>query len=146
MKPVCIHGILLIMAMLMLTSCSGVDINDEAAVIKDIQGTWTGYEIVGDTYRHIKVNFRDNTFEGWLQTSDSPAEPLWNVLPNENGNYSLGTVLEHPEDGGKYRSFNFVILKRCCGDNSITAKTLSKLITYQEIEGLRVNGLESTKQ
>ena len=119
-----------------ITSCSRVDINDEQAVMKDIQGTWIGYEYTGGIFRHIKVNIKENTFDGWLQTSDSDIEPSWTVLPTESGTFSLSSVLENSTKAGKFRKFSFVINGRCCGDNSLTAKTLSELIAYIDGKGL----------
>jgi hypothetical protein len=119
-----------------ITSCSRVDINDEEAVMKDIQGTWTGYEYTGGIFRHIKVNIKENTFEGWLQTSDSEIDPSWTVLPTERGTFSLSSVLENSTKARKFRKFSFVINGRCCGDNSLTAKTFSELIAYIDGKGL----------
>jgi hypothetical protein len=119
-----------------ITSCSRVDINDEQAVMKNIQGTWIGYEYTGGLFRHIKVNIRENTFEGWLQTSDSDIEPSWTVLPTESGTFSLSSVLENTNEAGKFRKLSFVINGRCCGDNSLTAKTLSQLIAYMDGKGM----------
>jgi hypothetical protein len=121
-------------------SCSGIDINDDLAVLQDVQGTWIGYEKTGDIYRHVKLYISDNTFNGWLQTTDSGEEPSWTVLPNENGTFSLSSVLVKADSSGKYRKFNFFINGRCCGDNSLTAKTLSGIITYEEGKGLQVDG------
>jgi hypothetical protein len=118
------------------TSCSGIDINDEQAVMKDIQGTWIGAEHNGNIYRHIKLIISDNTFAGWYQFSESVDEPVWTVVPTENGTISLSSVQENPDETGKYRSINFFILHRCCGDNSLTANILSKIITYQDRKGL----------
>jgi len=123
-----------------LTACSGVDIDDDLAVMKDIQGTWVGDDLAGNFYRHIKVNITDNRFDGWLQISDSITEPAWTILPTETGTFSISSVQEKVSGTGKYRSFNFVILGRCCGDNSLTAKTLSEMITYENRKGLLVAG------
>jgi len=138
-----VKGILLTTAVAVLTACSGIDIDDEIAVMNDIQGTWIGYELTGSTYRHIKVNITDNSFDGWLQISDSITEPAWTVLPTESGTFSLSSVLENASDAGKYRKFNFVILHRCCGDNSLTARTLSEMVTYDDGKGLYVAGRAS---
>jgi hypothetical protein len=121
-------------------SCSGVDINDDLAVLQDIQGTWIGYEKTGDLYRHVKLYITDNTFNGWLQMTESGEEPAWTVLPNENGTFSLSAVLDNAKDSGKYRKFNFFIRGRCCGDNSLTARTLSGIIIYEDGKGLLVSG------
>jgi len=140
MKTNYLKNAAIITVIAILTTCSGVDIDDDLAVMKDIQGTWVGYELIGDLYRHIKVNITDNSFDGWLQTSDSVTEPVWTVLPTENGTFSLSSVQEKTSGTGKYRRFNFVILRRCCGDNSLTAKTLSEMITYDDRKGLLVAG------
>jgi hypothetical protein len=124
-------------------SCSRVDINDEQAVIKDIQGTWTGCEYIGGVYRHIRLNISDNAFDAWIQSSDSDQEPSWNPIPNEKGIISISSVLENPDSEGKYRRITFSILGSCCGDNSSTAWTLSKMITYHDGKGLYVAGRES---
>jgi hypothetical protein len=131
-----IKGIVFFTLIVVITSCSRVDIDDEQAVMKDIQGTWIGREYIGGIFRHIKVNIKENTFEGWLQTSDSDIEPSWTVLPTESGIFSLSSVLENPKEAGKFRKFSFVINGRCCGDNSLTARTLSQLITYMDGKGL----------
>lgn len=129
-------GLILLCAV--FTSFSGVDINDEQAVFNDIQGTWTGCEYSGTFYRHIKISISDNSYDGWLQVSDTRDEPEWTVLPGEKGTISLSSVLESA-DAGKYRRFKFQI-QGCCGDNSYTAKTLSDLINYMEGAGLYVAG------
>jgi hypothetical protein len=123
-----------------LFSCSGVDINDDLAVLQDIQGTWIGYEKTGDIYRHVKLYISDNTFNGWLQTTESGEEPAWTVLPSENGTFSLSGVLDNAKGSGKCRKLSFAIQGRCCGDNSLTARTLSRIITYEDGKGLQVEG------
>lgn len=130
----------------LLTSCSGIDINDEKAVIKDIQGTWIGKAPVGELYRHIKVTITDNRFNGWLQTTDSLNEPEWTVLPTESGTFSISSVQEEASGGYKFRSLNFAIAGRCCGDNSLTAITLSQLVTYVNKKGLSVAGSTSMER
>jgi hypothetical protein len=140
MKTINIKCAAIITILSILTACSGIDINDDLAVMKDIQGTWVGEELVGNSFRHIKVNFADNRFDGWLQTSDSIIEPEWTILPTEIGTFSISSVQETTSGNGKYRSFNFAILGRCCGDNSLTAKTLSEMITYDSKKGLLLAG------
>ena len=136
-----LKGMIFIAIISILTACSGVDIDDDTAVMKDIQGTWVGNMQTGNIYRHIKVNITDNRFDGWLQTSDSLTEPIWAVLPTETGTFSISSAREKLSGTGKFRSFNFVILGRCCGDNSLTAKTLSEMITYDSRKGLLMAGM-----
>jgi len=140
MKTTNLKDAAIITIIAILSACSGVDIDDDLAVMKDIQGTWVGDDLAGNFYRHIKVNITDNRFDGWLQISDSITEPAWTILPTETGTFSISSVQEKVSGTGKYRSFNFVILGRCCGDNSLTAKTLSEMITYENRKGLLVAG------
>jgi hypothetical protein len=140
MKTTFVKYAAIITVIAILTSCSGVDIEDDLAVMKDIQGTWVGEDLAGNFYRHIKVNITDNKFDGWLQISDSITEPDWSILPTERGTFSISSVQEKVSGVGRYRSFNFAILGRCCGDNSLTAKTLSEMITYDNRKGLLVAG------
>ena len=140
MKTTNLKDAAIITIIAILSACSGVDIDDDLAVMKDIQGTWVGDDLAGNFYRHIKVNITDNRFDGWLQISDSITEPAWTILPTETGTFSISSVLQKVSGTGRYRSFNFAILGRCCGDNSLTAKTLSEMITYENRKGLLVAG------
>lgn len=146
MKTTCLKYTAIIALTAILTACSGVDIEDDQAVMKDIQGTWVGNDMAGNFYRHIKVNITDNRFDGWLQISDSIADPAWTILPTESGTFSISSVNEKVSGTGKYRSFNFSILHRCCGDNSLTAKTLSEIITYDSRKGLMLAGSLSMRR
>jgi hypothetical protein len=143
MKRGCLKVIGLIAVFAVLNSCTGVDINDEQAVLKNIQGTWIGFERIDGIYRHIKLIISENSFDGWIQSSDSGHEPSWTAIPNEKGTISLSSVLENPEGNGKYRKITFSILGSCCGDNSSTAWTLSKMITYNDGRGLVLAGRAS---
>ena len=128
----------LLVWMALFTSCSGVDIGDEQAVMDDLQGTWIGLEQTKNFYRHIKLNISGNTYHGWIQYSDSAEEPDWTPLPAESGTFSLSSVMANTDIAPKFRRLSFSIPKACCGDNSVTAKTLSQTITYQEDKGLFV--------
>jgi hypothetical protein len=140
MKSIILKHAAIITIIAVLTACSGVDINDDLAVMKDIQGTWVGEELAGNIYRHIKVNFTDNRFDGWLQTTDSITAPAWTILPTESGTFSISSLQEKESGNGKYRAVIFAIHGRCCGDNSLTAKTLSEMITYDGKRGLSLAG------
>ena len=127
---------------LIMTLCNfgcGIDIHDEQNVIHDIQGSWIGYEKISGTFRHIKLIFTENTFDSWLQISDSENEPSWTILPSESGTFSLSSVLENSTSTRKYRTIRFSNFGSCCGDNSATSWTLSKLITYDEGGGLTIS-------
>ena len=124
---------------LILTFCNfgpAIDIHDEQEVIHDIQGTWIGYENIAGTFRHIKLIFTENTFDSWLQISDSEVEPSWTILPSESGTFSMSSVLNNSTSTGKYRKIRFSNFGSFCGDNSTTSWTLSNLISYDEGGGL----------
>lgn len=140
MKAINLKSAAIFAIFVITTACSGVDIHDETAVIKDIQGTWIGKARVGELYRHVKVTISENRFEGWLQTTDSVAEPEWTILPTESGTFSISSVQMEESGKDQFRSLKFVISGRCCGDNSLTAITLSEMITYMNKNGLSVTG------
>ncbi len=122
-------------------SCvTSVDINNEEAVMKDIQGSWIGSQNIGKEYRHFKLKVENNLFEGWIQTSDSQNEPSWAADTDEKGFISLSSLLDDPDKNFKYRKFAFTCSGRCCGDKSFSVKTLAELITYQEGKGLILDG------
>lgn len=128
-----------ILLLAVFASCSTADINNEQAVMTDIQGTWIGYEITGAMYQHIKLRIVKDAFEGWVQTSDSQAEPEWAELPNEKGLISLSSIQEDPENTIKFRKFAFTCDGRCCGDKSLSLKALSGMISYVEGKGLTLS-------
>ncbi len=120
------------------TSCSKVDINNEQDVLKDIQGTWVGYEKNPTGFTHIKLNISEDSFDGWVQNSDSEKEPVWSILPGETGTISLSSVIVDPNGSSKIRKFSFSVSGRCCGDKSLVVESLSKLLSYNEGKGLYV--------
>jgi hypothetical protein len=139
--PVCLRGILFTVLFTVFFSFSNsVDINNEKAVMKDIQGTWVGCQNIGKVYRYFKLSVADNLFEGWMQTTDYPNEPIWEAVPDEKGIISLSSLINDPEKNFKYRKFSLTCPGRCCGDKSFSVVTLTKLITYLEGKGLMLEG------
>jgi hypothetical protein len=139
-KSVLLKSVTVLLVTVIANSCSKININDEQAVIKNIQGTWIGYENTGTFYQHIKLNISENSFDGWVQISDSEKTPSWDALPGETGTYTLTSVQDDPAVPAKFRKFSFTIPGRCCGDKSLTIQTLSRLLTYVEGKGLYVGG------
>jgi hypothetical protein len=139
-RSVYLKGVSLIIFIAVFISCSTIDINNEQAVMKDIQGAWIGYENTGNMYRHVKLSIDKDSFEGWVQTSDSQSEPIWTDLPGENGLISLSSLQEDPNGDLKFRKFAFTCSGRCCGDKSLSLQALSNLITYDEGKGLILGG------
>jgi len=129
-----------ILLLVVFSSCSKTDINNDVAVMNELQGTWTGNELTGTMYQHIKLRIVNDSFEGWVQMSDTQAEPEWTELPNEKGLISLSSVQDDPENTVKFRKFAFTCDGRCCGDKSLSLKALSGMISYVEGKGLTMNG------
>jgi len=123
-----------------LVACKSVDINDEAAIVRDIQGTWTGCEKVGDLYTHIKLNIMKDSFDGWVQVTDSETAPEWSIVPSESGTYTLNSVQEDPGKDMKFRKLTFSVAGRCCGDKSLAIESLQKEISYVDSKGLSMAG------
>ena len=140
-KSACLGGVLFVVLFVFFFSCSrAVDIKNEEAVMKDIQGTWIGCQPIGKEHRHFKLSVENNSFEGWIQISDSQNEPSWAADTDEKGFLSLSSLLDDTDKNMKYRKFAFTCSGRCCGDKSFSVKTLAELITYQEGKGLILDG------
>lgn len=140
-KPIRLHKVLFAIFFTVFFSCSAsVDINNEEAVMKSIQGTWIGCQNIGKEYRHFKLSVANNSFEGWMQTSNSQKEPTWATDTDEKGIISLSSLINDQEKNLKYRKFALTCLGRCCGDKSFSLKTLTELISYQDGKGLMLDG------
>jgi hypothetical protein len=126
----------LFLFLLVFSACSNVDITNDQQVMDDLQGTWTGYVKNGDMYQHIRIKIDKDSFEGWVQAADSTVITAWNDVPDEAGLISISTVQENPEFRLKYRKFAFTCKGRCCGDKSLSLKSLSDLLTYVDGKGL----------
>jgi hypothetical protein len=124
----------------MISSCSSIDINNEQAIINDIQGTWTGLVKSGNLYTHIKLNVMHDSFDGWVQTTESEATPVWSILPNESGTYTLNSVQDDNASSALVRKLTFSVAGRCCGDKSLAVETLQKMVCYVDKQGLSVSG------
>jgi hypothetical protein len=129
-----------ILLAVVFVSCSKTDINNDEAVMNELQGTWIGNEMTGTMYQHIKLKIVKDTFEGWVQMSDNQDEPEWAELPNEKGLISLSSVQDDPETTVKFRKFAFTCDGRCCGDKSLSLKALSEIMSYVDGKGLTMNG------
>jgi hypothetical protein len=123
-----------------LFSCSTTtDINNEEAVMQEIQGDWIGCENIENMYRYIKLSINKDLFEVWIQTSDYQAEPNWAKLPDEKGSISLNSLQKDTETNMQFRKFAFICSGRCCGDKSSVIKNISNLISYEEGKGLTID-------
>jgi hypothetical protein len=130
----------IIFLVVLFASCSSIDINNEKAIIDEIQGTWTGFAQNGNLFTHIKLNILHDSFNGWVQTTESETIPEWAVLPNETGTYTLNSVQDNGENSAKLRKLTFTVAGRCCGDKSLTVEELQKLVSYVDGQGLSLAG------
>ncbi len=115
---------------LFLAIGSGVDIKDEAAVIKDMQGTWVGHDHEAGVYTHYKLQISGNKFKGWIQTAYTDDEPAWSNQSSETGTFTLSPVQGYTNSSGNYRNINFYKEGGGFGDNSLAARTFTNMIIY----------------
>lgn len=119
---------------------SGVDINDENAVIEDMQGTWGGNDHEGGVYTHYKLIISGTNFKGWMKSTYTDAEPDWSSQPDETGTFTLSPVQGYTNATGNYRNINFSMIGGGYGNNSLTARAFTNMIIYDESSGLYVAG------
>jgi hypothetical protein len=125
-----IVSICITIVFLFLAFGSGVDINDENAVKKDMQGTWVGYshDGIGEyQYNHYKVVLSGNQFKGWLEVGRTSDEPQWNNNPDVTGDWSLSEVLTYTNADSRYRNIYF---EEDESDNLLKARVLQNCIVY----------------
>jgi hypothetical protein len=136
-----------IIAIVIITAIIGsflkVDINDEEAVIKDMQGTWIGYDHESGIYTHYELQISGTNFKGWLQTAYTNSEPNWSSQPDETGTYTLSPVQGYTNSSSKYRNINFFKDGGGYGNNSLSARAFTKMIIYDDSDGLYVVGWAS---
>lgn len=139
----CTSIILIVIVLYFIGSIFKVDINDEQAVIKDMQGTWVGYDHEGGIYTHYKLQISGNDFKGWLQTEYTNSEPNWSSQPDETGTFTLSPVQGYTNTSGNYRNINFYKNGGGYGNNSLTARAFTNMIIYDDGGGLYVVGWAS---
>jgi len=139
----CTSIILIVIVLYFIGSIFKVDINDEKAVIKDMQGTWVGYDHEGGIYTHYKLQISGNDFKGWLQTEYTNSEPNWSSQPDETGTFTLSPVQGYTNTSGNYRNINFYKNGGGYGNNSLTARAFTNMIIYDDGGGLYVVGWAS---
>lgn len=116
-----------------------VDISDEKAVLKDMQGTWVGYDHESGNYTHYKLYISGGNFRGWIKSSYTEDEPSWSSKPDVTGTFSLSPVQGYSNASGKYRNINF----DDDDGNLLLARTLQNMIIYDDGQGLYVVGWAS---
>lgn len=96
--------IVLVLFIIAAVGSSSTFINDEDAVLKDMQGAWVGYDHEGGIYTHYKLVISNKTFEGWMQTANTSSEPSWSSNPDETGTFKLSPVQGYTNTSGNYRN------------------------------------------
>lgn len=134
----CVTIIAIVIIMAIIGSFLKVDINDEEAVIKDMQGTWVGYDHEGGIYTHYRLQITGTNFKGWLQTAYTSSEPAWSSQPDETGTFTLSPVQGYTNSSGNYRNINFYKVGGGYGNNSLTARAFTNMIIYDDGSGLYV--------
>lgn len=123
--------------LILFVSCSNIDIDNENKIMDEIQGNWSGFDKINETYMHVKLNITNDSFQSWLMITNSEAEPDWTVLPEEIGTFSLSSVQADQNGPDKFRKLLFSVPGRCCGDKSVNVTTLSRLMQYSDKAGFR---------
>lgn len=135
--------VIIIGALVSILSLFNVDIEDEQAVIKDMEGTWIGYDHGNGIYTHYKLVISGKTFKGWMKTTYTNKEPSWSSQPDERGTFTLSPVQGYTNSSGNYRNINFSKVGGGYGNNSLTARALTNMIIYDDGSGLYVVGWAS---
>jgi hypothetical protein len=137
-----VNHLLIISLFVVAISCifSRGDIKNENDVIKNMQDTWVGNDHEGGFYTHYKLHISGNNFSGWITTSNTIDEPTWSSQPNETGSFTLSPVQGYTNASGKFRNINFYKEGGGFGNNSLTARSLTNMIIYDEGQGLYVVG------
>jgi hypothetical protein len=130
--------LIIIFFMFFLACTSTTDINNEKAVMKDIQGEWIRNMNFADMYRHIKLSIDGNSFKAWVQMSEYEDEPDWLEFPDEKGRFTLSSLIEDKNKNINYRKFTFSCEGRCCRDKSVAIESLTELLTFVERKGLTI--------
>lgn len=136
----CVAIIAIIVIIAIIGSFFKVDINDNEAVIKDMQGIWVGYDHEGGVYTHYKLQISGTNFKGWFQTAYTSSEPNWTSQPDETGTFTLSPVQGYTNSAGNYRNINFYKEDGEYGNNSLTARAFTKMIIYDDGSGLYIVG------
>ena len=142
-KSGCLTIIAIIAIIAIIGSFLKVDIKDENAVIKDMQGTWVGYDHANGIYTYYMLQISGTNFKGWLQGTYTNDEPNWVSQPDESGTFSLSTVQGYTNSSGKYRNINFYKENGGYGNNSLTARAFTNMIIFDDGGGLYVVGWAS---
>lgn len=118
----------------------GADINSSKDVIERMQGSWTGYDHEGGIYTHYKLVISGNSFKGWMQTAYTDDTPNFASSPDVTGTYALSPVQGYTNSSGKYRNINFTMEGGGFGNNSLSARSFTNMIIYDNSGGLYVVG------
>lgn len=136
----CLSIIIIVLILAGIGSLFTVDIKDEQAVIKDMQGKWVGHDHENGIYTHYRLEISGNSFKGWFQVAQTDDEPSWSSQPEESGTFSLSPVQGYTNSSGKFRNINFNKSGGGYGNNSLAARVFTNMIIYDDGGGLYVVG------
>lgn len=135
----CLTLIVLAVIIGLAIGIGGTDINSTKDVIEDMQGSWTGYDHEGGIYTHYKLVINGNSFKGWMQSAYTDDTPNFASSPDVTGTYTLSPVQGYTNSSGKYRNINFTMEGGGFGNNSLSARSFTNMIIYDN-SGLYVVG------
>jgi|APTNR8051073442_1049403.scaffolds.fasta_scaffold02409_10 hypothetical protein len=136
----CLTLIVLAVIIGLAIGIGGADINNSKDVIERMQGSWTGYDHEGGIYTHYKLVINGNSFKGWMQTAYTNDTPNFASSPDVTGTYTLSPVQGYTNSSGKYRNINFTMEGGGFGNNSLSARSFTNMIIYDNSVGLYVVG------
>jgi len=136
----CLTLIVLAVIIGLAIGMGGSDINSTKDVIERMQGSWTGYDHEGGIYTHYKLAINGNSFKGWMQSTYTDDTPNFASSPDVIGTYTLSPVQGYTNSSGKYRNINFTMEGGGFGNNSLSARSFTNMIVYDDSNGLYVVG------
>lgn len=139
----CLTLIVLAVIIGLAIGIGGTDINSAKDVIERMQGSWTGYDHEGGIYTHYKLVINGNSFRGWMQTAYTDDTPNFASSPDATGTFTLSPVQGYTNSSGKYRNINFTMEGGGFGNNSLSARSFTNMIIYDDSGGLYVVGWAS---
>lgn len=136
----CLTLIILAVIIVVAVGIGGADITSENAVIEQMQGSWVGNDHEGGIYTHYKLVISGRSFKGWMQPAYTDDTPNFASSPDVAGTFTLSPVQGYTNSSGKYRNINFTMEGGGFGNNSLSARSFTNMIVYDNSRGLYVVG------
>lgn len=136
----CLTLIILAVIIGVAIGIGSTDINSAKDVIERIQGSWVGHDHEGGVYTHYKLVINGTSFKGWMQPTYTDDTPNFASSPDATGTFALSPVQGYTNSSGKYRNINFTMDGGGFGNNSLSARSFTNMIIYDDSNGLYVVG------